>query len=126
MKILEGEREIPPEAIAQAFEDFLLATFYAQPDSLDAKVKARNLRNHMYKFLTEPIRVRGEVDPAHEFAQFGKRELIELHGQLSNLETIVMKRERATQENTKDLRAAICEVQEGLETIVNELPNEPE
>jgi len=117
----EGMQDMPPEAFAQAFEDFMLARYFQDPDSLDSRAKARNLRNHMYRFITEPIRVRTELDAPQEFVYMGKDDLIQLHQDLTMFETYIVKRCSIKRQKNTDTLEAISRTQEEIETVVREL-----
>ena len=116
----EGMQDMPPEAFAQAFEDFMLARYFTDPESLDSRTKARNLRNHMYRFITEPIRVRSEVDSPQEFVYMSRGDLIQFHHDMTLFETLIVKRCSIKRERNTDTLEAISHLQQEIETIVGE------
>lgn len=116
----EGPQEMPPEALAQSYEEFLLAHYYAEPNSIEAKVKARNMRNHFYRFMTEDIRVKSEMPHPNEFVYMNKPDLIQLHNDLTKFETLIVKRCAEKRERDPDTLEAISELQGLIEILVNE------
>lgn len=116
----DGVQEMPPEALAQGFEAFLLRNFYTDPQTLDAQVKARNMRNHFYRFITEDIHVRSEVPHPNEFVYMNKDELVKLHHDLTQFETLIVKRCSQQQKGDPDTLAAITELQAKIEAITPE------